>query len=296
MMRIRTAWRRTYAGACQGRSRAYTPPFLPVPPKSRPRPCFQMNFVLAPRVQDRDDAAPQREHAARGKEAPVQQPHRGRREHCEEVSGRARPSASLAGYRRYRRLCLAHLPYFWRAPCLPRLLLLLLLLPPRQGTAVPSPRGGLASTAPRTCTPTATPTAQRPAASGGRWDRRATAPLFVLRPSPPVSPRAASRPPPPLSLRPPPPLAARSLASNGAPALPETRPSTKTSRRTLGARQRRSGLRTRRSGGARTTASARTTTPGASTSTRSPRSSTWISPAGPAAAEPRWGAREEEVA
>ena len=48
MMRIRTAWRRTYAGACQGRSRAYTPPSLPVPPKSRPRPCFQTNFVLAP--------------------------------------------------------------------------------------------------------------------------------------------------------------------------------------------------------------------------------------------------------
>ena len=24
------------------------PPSLPVPPKSRPRPCFQVNFVLAP--------------------------------------------------------------------------------------------------------------------------------------------------------------------------------------------------------------------------------------------------------
>ena len=48
MMRIRTAWRCTYAGACQGRSRAYTSPSLPVPPKSRPRPCFETNFVLAP--------------------------------------------------------------------------------------------------------------------------------------------------------------------------------------------------------------------------------------------------------
>ena len=48
MMRIRAVWRRTYAGACQGRSRAYTPPSLPVPLKSRPRPCFQTNFVLAP--------------------------------------------------------------------------------------------------------------------------------------------------------------------------------------------------------------------------------------------------------
>ena len=48
MMRIRTAWRRTYARACQGRSRAYTPSSLSVPPKSRPRPCFQTNFVLAP--------------------------------------------------------------------------------------------------------------------------------------------------------------------------------------------------------------------------------------------------------
>ena len=48
MMRIRAAWRRTYAGACQGRSRAYTPSSLSVPPKSRPRPCFQTNFVLAP--------------------------------------------------------------------------------------------------------------------------------------------------------------------------------------------------------------------------------------------------------
>ena len=48
MMRIRTAWRRTYAGACQGHSCAYTPSSLPVSPKSRPRPCFQTNFVLAP--------------------------------------------------------------------------------------------------------------------------------------------------------------------------------------------------------------------------------------------------------
>ena len=52
MMRIRTAWRRTYAGACQGRrpQPCFTrpPPSLPVPPKSWPRPCFQVNFVLAP--------------------------------------------------------------------------------------------------------------------------------------------------------------------------------------------------------------------------------------------------------
>ena len=48
MMRIRTAWRRTYAGACHGRSCVYTLPSLSVPPKSRPRPCFQTNFVLAP--------------------------------------------------------------------------------------------------------------------------------------------------------------------------------------------------------------------------------------------------------